>query len=47
LSSNLIRHFLARMFDSEMFSARGEWSRIAVSAFALAVPAGMLLLDPP
>jgi len=35
--SILVRHFLARMFDSEMFSTRGEWSRIAVSAFALAV----------
>lgn len=43
----LVRHFLARMFDSEMFSARGQWLRLAVSAFAMALPAGMLLLDPP
>jgi len=43
----LVRHFLARMFDSEMFSARGQWLRPAVSAFAMALPAGMLLLDPP
>ena len=43
----LVRHFLARMFDSEMFTARGQWRTVAVSAFALAIPAGMLLLDPP
>jgi len=43
----LTRHFLARMFDSEMFSTRGQWSGVVVGAFALAVPAGMLLIDPP
>ena len=43
----LIRHFLARMFDSEMFSTGGQWTKIAVSAFSLAIPGGMLLLDPP
>lgn len=43
----LTRHFLVRMLDSEMFWTRGQWGRIAVSALALAVPAGMLLLDPP
>jgi len=24
----LIRHFLATMFDSEMFSERGQWSKV-------------------
>ncbi|MBZ5581926.1 MAG: ABC transporter permease, partial [Acidobacteriia bacterium] len=43
----LVRHFLARMFDSEMFSARGQWRAVAAGAFALALPAGMMLLDPP
>ncbi len=43
----LVRHFLASMFDSEMFSTRGQWLTVAVSAFALAIPAGLLLLDPP
>src|SRR5436305_677536 len=43
----LIRHFLARTFDSEMISTRGSWGTVAVSAFALAVPVGMLLLSTP
>ncbi len=43
----LLRHFLVRMFDSEMFSTRGQGMTVAVSALALAIPAGMLLLDPP
>ncbi|MBI1786269.1 MAG: ABC transporter permease [Acidobacteria bacterium] len=43
----LVRHFLARMFDSEMFSTRGQGWTVGVSALALALPAGMLLLDPP
>jgi predicted permease len=41
----LVRHFLARTFDSEMISTRGSWGTVAVSAFALAVPAGMLVLS--
>src|SRR5436309_7444112 len=41
----LIRHFLARTFDSEMFSARGQWGTVAVSAVALLLPAGMILLE--
>ncbi len=41
----LVRHFLARIFDSEMISTRGSWGTVAVSAFALAVPAGMLFLS--
>jgi putative ABC transport system permease protein len=43
----LVRHFLARMFDSEWFAARGQWRTVAVSALALALPAGLVLLDPP
>ena len=43
----LVRHFLARMFDSEMFSVRGQWRTVAAGALALAFPAGLLLLDPP
>jgi predicted permease len=43
----LARHFLATMFDSEMFSVRGQWGSIAVGAFALTVPAGMILLEAP
>ncbi len=42
----LVRHFAARLFDSEMFSTRGQWQTVAVSALALALPAGMVLADP-
>ena len=42
----LVRHFLARMFDSEMFSSPGQWRTVAVGAVGLALPAGMVLLDP-
>jgi len=43
----LMRHFLATMFDSEMFSVRHQWATLAVSAFALTVPAGLILLEAP
>ena len=46
-SFELLRHFLARNFDSEMFSTRGQWRPVAVSVIALGLPAGMLLMDPP
>jgi hypothetical protein len=39
----LIRHFLARMFDSELFSTQGQWRTVAIGAFAMLVPAGLLL----
>ncbi len=42
----LFRHFFSTMFDSEMFSVRGQWRTVAINAFALALPAGMVLLDP-
>jgi hypothetical protein len=38
----LTRHFLARMFDSELFAARGQWQTVAVSLVAFILPAGML-----
>jgi hypothetical protein len=50
LHFELVRHFLARTFDSEMFSMAsrsGGWVRVAVSALSMALPAGMLLMDPP
>ena len=40
----LVRHFLARMFDSELCSIRGQWVTVAVSAFALLLPCGILLV---
>ena len=43
----LVRHFLATMFDSEMFSARGQWGTIAIGALAMVIPAGMILLESP
>ncbi|MBI4873225.1 MAG: ABC transporter permease [Acidobacteria bacterium] len=35
------------MFDSEIFPARGQGAAVAISALSLAIPAGLLLLDPP
>jgi hypothetical protein len=46
INFELVRHFLASIFDSEMFSARGQWRTVAISAFALAIPFGLLVLDP-
>jgi hypothetical protein len=47
----LVRHFLLRTFDSEMFSMAtnrsGGWTRVAISALSMAIPAGFLLTDPP
>lgn len=43
----LVRHFFACMFDSELFSTRGQWRGMAIGAVALALPAGMALLDSP
>jgi hypothetical protein len=51
LHFELVRHFLARTFDSEMFSSAtnrsGGWTRVAIGALSMAIPAGMLLMDPP
>ena len=38
----LVRHFLARMFDSELFSATGQWQSVAVGIFATIFPAALL-----
>ena len=38
----LTRHFLARMFDSELFAVRGQWQTAAISAVAAILPVGML-----
>jgi hypothetical protein len=47
----LVRHFLLRTFDSEMFSMAtnrsGGWTRVAIGALSMAFPAGLLLTDPP
>ena len=43
----LVRHFLTLTFDSEMFTARGQWATVAISLCALFIPAGMILLTPP
>ena len=31
----LVRHFLARTFDSEMFATRGQGMTVAISALAM------------
>lgn len=38
----LVRHFLARMFDSDLFSAAGQWQSVAVGAFATIFPAFLM-----
>ena len=40
----LVRHFAARQFDGEWSSTAGQWQTVAASAFALLLPAGVLLL---
>ena len=41
----LVRHFLARMFDGEWSSSPGQWSTVAVGALAVILPAGVIWLD--
>jgi hypothetical protein len=41
----LLRHFIPRMFESDLFAGPGMWRTVAVDAFALVLPAGMVLLD--
>lgn len=43
----LVRHFFTSMFDSEMFSTRQQGLRVAAMILGFALPAGMLLMDPP
>ncbi len=40
----LLRHFLARFFDSEMAAAPGEWLKVAIGLFAMLLSAGILVL---
>jgi predicted permease len=40
----LVRHFLARMLDGEWSSTPGQWQSVVVGAFALLLPAGVLLV---
>ena len=40
----LVRHFVARLFDGEWSSTAGQWQTVAASAFALLLPAGVLLV---
>jgi predicted permease len=40
----LLRHFLARFFDSEMVSTPGEWLKVAVGLFAALLSVGILVV---
>ena len=40
----LVRHFFARMLDGEWSSTPGQWRNVAVGAFAMLLPAGLLIL---
>jgi predicted permease len=40
----LLRHFLARFFDSEMVSTPGEWLKVAIGGFAALLSAGILVV---
>src|SRR5580700_9039759 len=40
----LVRHFVARMLDGEWSSTPGQWRNVAIGAFAMLVPAGLLIL---
>ncbi len=42
----LTRHFLARIFDSELFAAPGQWRTVAIGCLATLLTARMALLDP-
>src|SRR5512140_1182736 len=44
VDAELLRHFLARFFDSEM-SGAGEWRKVAIGIFAAMVSAGILAVD--
>jgi len=40
----LVRHFFRRMLDGEWSSAPGQWQNVVVGAFALLLPAGLLIV---
>lgn len=41
----LVRHFLARFFDSDMVTDPGQWTRVLVMLFALLAPAFLLIMQ--
>ena len=40
----LVRHFMARMLDGEWSSTPGQWGNVVVGAFAMLLPAGLLIM---
>ena len=40
----LVRHFLGRIFESEMFSVPGEWQKVAAGLLAAMLSFGILAL---
>ena len=42
----LTRHFVARMFDSELFATSGRWRGAAIGAFCVLPVAGLIFQDP-
>ena len=40
----LVRHFLAHMFDGEWSSGKGQWQTVATGALSMLLPAGMLMM---
>ena len=40
--SELVRHFLARFFDSDTVATAGEWQKVAIGIFAALVSVGIL-----
>jgi len=40
----LLRHFLAGFFDSEMAATTGEWRKVVIGVFAMLLSAGILVL---
>ena len=38
----LVRHFLARFFDNELGTIRGEWQKVAIGVFASLVSIGIV-----
>src|SRR5437899_1317588 len=43
-SFELVRHFLASIFDSDMFSVPGEWQKVAAGLMAVLLSLGILAL---
>ncbi len=43
-SFELVRHFLAGIFDSDMFSVPGEWQKVAAGLLAALLSLGTLAL---